>query len=226
MASKQYSRKQKIIFFLAKLFGATLIRLIGYTCRYRMVGMDNLYRTGLNAKQIWAVWHGRMFLPLFHFRNRGVVSLVSKSWDGEVITHIAEKLGYVIRRGSSRDGGREGFNQLVQDVNNGSIVSIFPDGPTGPRHKLSNGVIDLSRLTGASILPMCWSADRVWTFKSWDGYIIPKPFSKGIIIFGDPVEIPRYLSEEQFEEHRQQLRSILCSLEREVDRLATFKTKR
>jgi len=112
----------------AQLVGPMLIRLVGFLCRYRVEGVQYLYRWSGDVGQIWAVWHGRMFLPAYHFRGRGFVSLVSRSWDGEVITRVVKRLGYVIRRGSPREGGKEGFNEMLNDLYQGKIVSIFPTG--------------------------------------------------------------------------------------------------
>ena len=218
--SSPYSLKDRLLFALVGLLGPWLIRLLGILCRYRVEGgerLDNAIKSGQGL--IIAAWHGRMLLPIYHLRNRDITSLVSFHRDGELITRVVTRLGYVIRRGSPRKGGREGFLTMSRDIREGRAVSIFPDGPTGPRYNLRDGVIHLSRMTGAPIFPLTYSARPCWRVKSWDRFMIMKPFSRGIILVGDPIAVPREVkSDEEFDRYRDLVIDAMISLEREADR--------
>jgi len=215
------SFKDRLLFTLAGLLGPWLIRLLGVLCRYKVVGGERLYKSLEDGRSaIIALWHGRMLLPVYHFRNQNISSLVSLHRDGELITRVTTKLGYVIRRGSPREGGREGFLAMSRDLKSGRTVSIFPDGPTGPRHKLRDGVLHLARISGAPIFPISFSVSSYWRVGSWDRFMIMKPFSRGVIYIGEPVVVPRRIaSDGELAEHRRKIRQALIDAELEADRL-------
>ena len=197
-----------------------MIRILGVLCRYRIVGEERLFESMKEGRAVIITqWHGRMLLPIYHFRNRGISSLVSLHRDGELITRVVTRLGYVIRRGSPREGGSEGFLSMSRDLKAGKTVSIFPDGPTGPRYNLRDGIIHLARISGAPIFPLSFSASSSWRVRSWDRFMIMKPFSRGIICVGEPVTVPRRIgSDEELAEYRQLIRQALIDVECEADR--------
>ncbi len=216
--TNQYSFKQRFITILAELLGPTLIQILGLLCRYRVEGEQNLLDAQKGGGVILALWHGRMQLPLYYLRNRKIVVLISQSWDGELIARIAHRLGYATRRGSPRKGGRESFMDLLRDLKNGKSVAIFPDGPTGPLHSLHDGVIHLARMTGCPIVPFSFSVTPAWRASSWDKHMIHKPFSKGLILFHEPITLPRKIDKEDIEMYRQQIIQRLNDVEIEVDK--------
>ena len=219
MSGERHSLKDRLLFALVSFLGPGLIRCLGILCRYRIEGEERLLKAIDDGEGvIIAVWHGRMLLPIYHFRNRKFTSLVSLHRDGELITRVVTKLGYIIRRGSPREGGWEGFTAMCRDIRNGRVVSIFPDGPTGPRYNLKDGVIQLARITGASIFPMTFSAKSNWRAGSWDRFMIMKPFSRGIIMVGEPITIPRQLDNERnLEYYRKLVTETMIKLEKEAD---------
>jgi hypothetical protein len=218
----ELKRKDKLLLAVAEMLGPWLIRGLGFLCRYQVMGGEHLIESQTMGKGvILALWHGRMLLPVYHLRGRGITSLISLHRDGELIARIVKRLGYIPRRGSSREGGREGFNAMVRDLKAGKTVAIFPDGPTGPRHHLRDGIVQLARITGAPIVPLSFSARPVWRLKSWDSYTIMKPFSRGWVRMGEPLVIPRHIAtDDQLELFRTQVRDALIAIEAECDRLA------
>ncbi len=226
--SEKYSVKQKLLLFIAEVFGPIFIRILGFLCFYQEEGreyFENAVSEGNGV--ILTIWHGRMLLPIFHLRKRGIVSLVSLHMDGEIITRIVTRLGYVIRRGSPRRGSREGFKAILQDLKDGKTVSMFPDGPTGPRHFVHDGVLHLARLTGAPIVPLLFSANRTWRMKSWDKFMIMKPFSRAVLSFGEPISIPRRFAEnESLEGYRENIRQELMAFESKLDLLMNIPSDR
>jgi lysophospholipid acyltransferase (LPLAT)-like uncharacterized protein len=217
--TNQYSLKQRLITILAELLGPILIRSLGLMCRFRVKGEHHFIDAQKNGGVILALWHGRMQLPLYYLRNRKIVVLISQSWDGELISRIAQRLGYALRRGSPRKGGRESFIDLLRDLRNGKTVAIFPDGPTGPRHSLHDGVIHLARMTGCPIVPFSFSAAPAWIAGSWDKHMIHKPFSKGLILFHEPITLPRRIDKEDIDMYRQNIVKHLNSVEIEADQI-------
>jgi len=213
--------QERLLYGTAAALGPSLIRLLGALCRYRVVGEDRLEAAqALGKGTIIALWHGRMLLPVFHLRRRGICALVSLHRDGELIARIVQRLGYVTRRGSPKEGGREGFLAMLHDLRAGSIVAIFPDGPTGPRHSVRDGVVHLARLSGAPVVPISFSSNPSWRAGSWDRFMIMKPFSRGVLLFGEPFVIERHSDRAQLERQRDLIREKLLEVEREADRMA------
>lgn len=138
---------------------------------------------------IVALWHGEMLPLLYQHRNQGVAILISEHRDGELIARIAEKLGMKTVRGSTSRGAARALISMNTSLSNGDDVAITPDGPRGPFHSVAPGAMIVSFRSGAPIVPLSAHADRAWVLKSWDKFIIPKPFAKVVIAYGDPVVV-------------------------------------
>jgi lysophospholipid acyltransferase (LPLAT)-like uncharacterized protein len=143
-----------------------------------------------------SLWHGRMFLPIDAHRRQGVVTMASKSADGDIITSWLEKNGYIVVRGSTTRGGSEAFRRMVHHVRAGRNAALTVDGPKGPARVVQPGVVRLARLTGAWILPISFSSSWPLFFRSWDRHLVPKPFSRTFLSYGRPFPIGSELSDE------------------------------
>lgn len=137
---------------------------------------------------------------------RRVSTMASLSKDGDFITRILELLGYKVARGSSSKGGAQGLHQLAHFVRSGCHAAIAVDGPRGPRGIVKIGAILLSKETGIPIAPSGCAVNRAWQLHSWDQMVIPKPFSKAVIFFGEPLLIPKDASDEALNNCRRGLK--------------------
>ena len=117
--------------------------------------------------------------------------LISRSEDGAMIADLVRRFGFVTVRGSSSRGGAEGLRALARAIREGHSVVVVPDGPRGPREVLKPGVVALARLTGAPVVPLALAASSEWRARSWDEFRIPKPFSRCVVRFGEPILVPR-----------------------------------
>jgi lysophospholipid acyltransferase (LPLAT)-like uncharacterized protein len=154
---------------------------------------------GLRARGLpvlFALWHGRMFLSIQAHRGEGIVTMASRSKDGEIIAGWLERNGYSVVRGSTTRGGGEALRRMVRSVRSGSYAALTVDGPNGPPRVVQPGVVQLARLTGAWILPITSSASKPRFLASWDRYLLPLPFSRGFVAYGEPFPIPREMSDE------------------------------
>jgi len=194
--------------------------LIGKTLRIEQRGSDDeFYRDG-GKPMIYAIWHGRMVLPLFCRKNRGVSILVSEHRDGELVTATVVASGNRAVRGSTTRGSTRALVQLVRRVRNGEKVAITPDGPKGPRWKLQPGIIYLAAKSGIPIVPISGSSRYAYYFKSWDLFQFPLPFSRAALVIGEPYTVTGGIDEENIEYHRSEVEKRLIELTREADRLA------
>ena len=145
---------------------------------------------------LFALWHGRMYLSIQAHRRQGIVTMASQSKDGEWITRWLENNGYVVVRGSTTRGGSQALREMVRQVRSGRHAALTVDGPRGPARVVQAGVVQLARLTGAWILPITSSSARPRFLASWDRYLLPAPFSRNIVAYGEPFPIPDGMSEE------------------------------
>ncbi len=200
---------------LAWLFVAA----IGRTLRISEYGPDEYFRDG-GKPAIFALWHGRLFFPMFCRRNRGIFVLVSEHRDGEIISSALASAGFDTVRGSTTRGSTRALVRLIRLIREGAQVAFTPDGPRGPRWKFQPGAVYLAAKTGLPIIPVTGSAHRAIYLKSWDSLQVPLPFSKSVLITGEPYFVTGGLDEENIEQHRAEIERRLESLAREADRLA------
>jgi len=134
-----------------------------------------------------------------------VTVLTSPSKDGEILAQFVGAFGMGSVRGSSSRRGSQALRELVRLVQSGGDIAITPDGPRGPRYSLGPGVVLLAQTTGVPIVPAHASFTRCVRMKTWDGFIIPLPFSSISVTVDEKIFIPRDLSEDEFEKARKNL---------------------
>lgn len=169
-----------------------LLRALAATWRVRVLPGPGCDRQRSDQPWLVALWHGRMLaaMPLRHHRGRGIQVLVSPSDDGGLADVALQRMGYRVLRGSLSRGGARALRAMADAVGDGGQLVLTPDGPRGPRHAMNSGVAWLARSTGAPILPTAVAVDRGWRLRSWDRFVIPKPFARLVIAFGAPVSVP------------------------------------
>ncbi len=187
------SRKlgSRITTWLGLRLGWLLLLFLRLLVRVRVANGEVFEELKRNSRPILiAVWHGRILLPILVHRNQGIIPMISQSRDGELITRAVEKLGYRAIRGSSSRRSKEAMQEMIAALAQPSAVAaIMPDGPTGPRHKAKPGVIRIAREAGAVILPMSFACRRPKIFRSWDRFQLWKPFSRAVVLYGEPIHL-------------------------------------
>jgi lysophospholipid acyltransferase (LPLAT)-like uncharacterized protein len=161
-----------------------------------------------------ASWHGRSFIPIFRFANRRYWSMISTSRDGELQNDLFKRLNYQTVRGStSARGAVVAALTMSKMLKNGGVFALTPDGPRGPHHHVHQGVIFLAEKSGCRVIPAGISSWPRYQFRTWDSYMLPLPFSRGTIVFGEPIEVPQKLSDAEREEWCKLLGDEINSLE-------------
>lgn len=189
-----------------------IVWLITSTLRIEIVNFQER-----SAGRILAYWHGRTIIGLPAFKNRGITSIVSQSKDGDLQHSIVTRFGFNTIRGSTGRGGIQAAIEAIKLLREGRELAITPDGPRGPSGVVQEGILLMLRKSGASVVPVGISADRRWLAKSWDKYLIPKPFAKCIILMGEEMRLPPQATPEQEEEFRLQLEREIHRLEQEAE---------
>jgi lysophospholipid acyltransferase (LPLAT)-like uncharacterized protein len=179
---------------------AAYMVVIKYTTRWTLENFDQAAPFITSGKGVIALtWHSRFMMLNSAWKKRYAMPhvLISRSRDGAVVAKTTQYLGLKTIRGSAKKlgstrakGGAKAGSDIIDALRNNGCVVITPDGPRGPRQRLNEGCIRLSRMTGAPILPCIFSVSRRKQFDSWDRFVLPLPFGRGKIIWGTPVTIP------------------------------------
>jgi lysophospholipid acyltransferase (LPLAT)-like uncharacterized protein len=174
----------------ALLLGRGFLQLLGHSWRIRIVHGERVEMLRKNGSAfIFAIWHGHLLAGLWQHRDEAVTVLISEHRDGEIVARAAESLGYGLIRGSTTRGGGRALISLVRELRAGHEIAITPDGPRGPAGKFAPGALVAAQRSNAFILPVAVSASRAWRLKSWDRFMIPKPFARVTIAYGVPTRV-------------------------------------
>lgn len=206
--------------------GYLLLIAINHSVRWRTIGRADRAYAILNEKPVVIVfWHGRQLMMLGFIRklvraglSRKFFMLSSRHVDGQTIARACGLAGVQTVFGSSSRGGAEALRSLAQMVEEGSHVGLTPDGPRGPARKAKLGAAKVSQITGAKIFPAAYSAERFWKFNSWDGMILPKPFSRGVWTIGEPIEVPEDVAGGELKAYLSKIEDALNEVTNDVDR--------
>lgn len=195
--------------------GAVLLRALFATLRIELRDPANFIGAAPRTPVIFAFWHNRIFAITatflrFYPENRdGVLVLTSASKDGMWLGELASRLGMGSVRGSSSRRGATAMRELLDEVAKGHDIAITPDGPRGPRYELGPGMVYLAQRAEIPIIPVHARFGSCWRLRTWDGFCIPKPFSKLEVTVGAPEPIPATQMEDDFEKERRRIESLL-----------------
>ncbi|HEY1528042.1 MAG TPA: lysophospholipid acyltransferase family protein [Candidatus Angelobacter sp.] len=220
---RSFSSGERIKLWLISWGGFLFIRLIGATLRYKFFPEPGCLADehGPVAPAIWCFWHRSVIPATYRFRNKGLAVMTSRSFDGEYIARIIQKLGFSAVRGSSSRGAVGALIGLRQQLEQGHGVVFTIDGPRGPRYVAKPGPVLLAKKTGIPIGCFYVAVERAWILNSWDQMIIPKPFSRAAIYASSPMTVPAGASDQQMDALHRQMQEALerCRLGAE-ERLA------
>jgi len=175
---------------ILSLFGPAFVRLLALTWRVQVSGHGNLESSQDGGGCLVAIWHGRLLVAIPTHGHLGWHGLVSPSDDGSLVMHLLDNYGFEVIRGSTNKQAASALRRMLTKVNAGNTLIVTPDGPRGPMHSVNDGLAWLARATGRSVVPCGLVASRAWRMKSWDRFIIPRPFSKVAVVYGEPVGVP------------------------------------
>ena len=172
------------------LLGRGFLHALARTWRIRVVNGGHLLDLRRAGRPfIFALWHGQLLPLLWHHRGQGVLVLISEHRDGEMVAQAAQSLGYGLIRGSTTRGGDRALISLVRELKAGHEVAITPDGPRGPAETFAPGALVAAQRSDSFILPVAAAADRAWRLRSWDRFVIPKPFARVTIAYTTPTKV-------------------------------------
>ena len=206
-----------VICWLLQLY----LRLVFATGRWQMVGTEIVGQL-CDAKRPFVVgfWHGRLLMLSFIWRQRDPLHmLISSHADGRLIAGAVRYFGIEWIQGSSNLGGQAALRAMVACLKSGHCVGITPDGPDGPAMRANAGIVAVAWLAGVPILPVTFSTARRRILGSWDRMLFPLPFSRGVFMCGDLIEVPKRLDKTAMEAWRLIVEERLNALTETADRM-------
>ena len=180
------------------LIGALYVYIVYISSQKTFINKDNFDKLILENKSfIYALWHDQLLLSPFTWQTKNRIDiLISKNKDGDIIADLIKYHGFNSIRGSTNNPSKEkekntisSIRKIIKTLKANVSIGITPDGPRGPRHKVSEGTINIARISNKKILPMALAYKEQWVLNTWDKFIIPKPFNKICIVWGDPIDI-------------------------------------
>ena len=181
---------------LLGIIGSILLRVTRALTSWEYVGFEGVTEAWADGPpRILLFWHGQqllmpwVYLPWTRGRRKAMHVLISSHRDGQRVAACMRWLGIGSVSGSSTRRGREAMFELLRRLERGEHIAITPDGPRGPACKVKRGVVGIAQRSGVPIYPCALWATRTWRFRSWDGMFLPKPFSKIVLIMGDPISV-------------------------------------
>ena len=196
-----------------------LLRLLAWTWSFRVLNrrvLEEHIDTGRPV--LVATWH-QMILPgVAFFRDRRAVIMVSKSRDGELIARVNLRMGFRNVRGSSSRGGAEALHGMVDALRRGGQGAVMVDGPRGPAHEPKAGIVVAASRSGAPLVPLGCRSRRALYGRNWDRTMVPLPFARIVLCFGEPIVVPPDLAADEIERFRAKVRDGLLDAEARAER--------
>jgi lysophospholipid acyltransferase (LPLAT)-like uncharacterized protein len=182
-------------------FGLLAVRLLASTWRFRTRNAEGWQRLRAARKAyVLALWHGSLLPLTYRHRNQQITVVVSEHRDGEIIARMIVALGNRTVRGSTTRGGSRALLAMIRELERGFVVAITPDGPRGPALSFQAGAVVAAHRAGVPLVGILLHVDRAWRLKSWDGFVIPKPFARLTIAYTDPTMVGGTSSREAAED--------------------------
>ena len=183
---------------LVPLIGSLLIRLLSLSNKKVFHAPENLG----DEPFIMACWHGELLMIPYAYtkykKNPKVKLLISEHFDGNLIAKTLNFFGFDTIRGSSTRGGAKALISAIRTLKSGYDLGITPDGPKGPRHNVSDGIVVMAQKAKVKITLVEIKPDSFWQLGSWDKFVIPKPFGTIHYYISEMIDI----SQLEFEEAR------------------------
>src|SRR5215475_7715693 len=184
-----WSRRVQIPLIAAVVY--SVIRILGPTLRFEVLGWHHAQEVHASGRRcVWAFWH-RVIIPISWWaRDMGIVVMNTTAFDGQWTRKVIEWLGFGTAQGSSSRGGLRGLAVMAKRIEEGKDCAFTIDGPRGPRYVAKPGPVMLARRTGCPITVFHIGVEHGKTFeKTWDHFLLPRPFSRAVVIFAPPIEV-------------------------------------
>ena len=210
--SARFTLGQRLVLAVVPRVVWAMLRVVSLSWRFEVIAEPGVVPVLAGKKagaEIYCFWHQCVLPCSVYFRGSGAVILISKSFDGELITRILRMFGFDAVRGSSSRGASEGLLGLKHVIGAGKTAIFTADGPRGPIYRSKMGPIKLAQMTGAPIGAFHLEPEHAWVLRSWDRFLVPKPFTRIVVSWARWTQVPADLAAEDFEPKREELNAAI-----------------
>ena len=210
--SPGFTLSQCIVLAIVPRIVWVLLWIVGFTWRYEVIAEDGVKPVIFGQKaggEIYCFWHQCVLPCTLYFRRTHAVILISRSFDGELVTRVLRLFGFDAVRGSSSRAGREGLLGLKRVIESGRPAIFTADGPRGPIYQTKMGPVKLAEMTGAPIGVFHLQPERAWIMNSWDHFLVPKPFTRIVVSWARGLSVPAQIPGSNFEPIRVELNAAI-----------------
>jgi lysophospholipid acyltransferase (LPLAT)-like uncharacterized protein len=193
---------------------ACVVRLWMRTLRYRYRFLQtdvDPRQPGLTERYVYAFWHENMLLLAYYFSRPDIYVLISQHADGQLIAEVCQRLRLRTVRGSTTRGGADAVRQMLR-LGGAAHLAVTPDGPRGPRRQVQQGLVYLASRTGLPIVPVGIGYHKPWRMRSWDRFALPRPWSLGVCVAGEPIRVPADVDRRGLADYLQQVEEALANV--------------
>lgn len=209
----KYPWNKRLLIRIADLAGFAVTTILGKLTRFEVEGWECLEQIIADGRQpVLVFWHDRIMLATYYFRDRSIIVLSSKSFDGEYTARLIKRFGFGTIRGSSSRGGSAAIVEMIKTVRKGYPAGFTVDGPRGPRYEVKTGPLLVAKKTGNPMLPFMVEARRYWSFNSWDRLQIPWPFTRAKVLVGNPIFVSPRADDNEMQQKLVELQTSLDDL--------------
>lgn len=172
---KNLLRKVGLAFIPIFIFIVMKILWFTYRKKYHFINEP------IESQCIAVTWHSELLIsPQVYKKLRKkhkTAAIIAQHHDGELIARTLSFLDILPLRGSSRRGAKAVLMAAISALKDGYSVMITPDGPRGPRYSMNDGAVALALRSSLPLMLVNYKAHAFWQLKSWDQFVIPKPFT-------------------------------------------------
>tara|TARA_B100000579_G_C22833274_1_gene857225 strand:+ start:712 stop:1392 length:681 start_codon:yes stop_codon:yes gene_type:complete len=208
--------KNRFLVWLGERIGPPMLKFLYNTNKWKVYGDQHIEQELASGKSIIiASWHGTLLTVFMGLANKNYFGMAGNHHpEAEIISRVGKKLGWTVIRGSSTDGGKKAYEEMIKSLNKpGTVFAITPDGPQGPAKIPKAGAIRAAQKTGAIIIPAAGQSTKYWSFKNWDTFYLAKPFGKIVQLFGEPIILKK---DDDYALCVEKLKNALNKLEKEA----------
>ena len=208
---REFSLRERVLLWLISWAGYLAISVIGPTLRYSISWEEEPSPPGAIFEKpvIYSFWHRAVFPASWMWRKQRIAVMVSRSFDGEYIARIIQRLGFAAVRGSSSRGGPGALLGMKSVLERDESVAFTIDGPRGPKYEAKPGPVGLSKVTSVPIAAFYVALSNSWVLKTWDDFMIPKPFSRALVRLSRKILVPADAADTEMRDYHAQLQASL-----------------
>ena len=189
---KHYLKNSELVFNIVASMIFIYLKLAYFTSRWHFIMPENIDEEKLDNENglFFAIWHNRLAYSMYIFRNyKNAFGLTSPHSDGKIIGKLIVMMSHEIIQGSTNKNSNSAVKEIIKQITNGGKIVVTPDGPRGPVYKNGSVITKIASKYNKKVIPVSCHASRYFELRSWDKMMLPKPFSKIIVVIGEPLEL-------------------------------------